>query len=135
MPFTDSFIYICREVMPLLILPLLAAWTIRAAAPPLHRALLKINPVTFYLWAFSLTIVTGRTVKFLSEQQNPDYTTEISLAAIALAICLAQFKAGKYIGNRYGERIAAGQGLGQKNTILAIWMSQMYLTVTAINCG
>lgn len=131
MPFTDSFIYICREVMPLLILPLLAAWTIRAAAPPLHRALLKINPVTFYLWAFSLTIVTGRTVKFLSEQQNPDYTTEISLAAIALAICLAQFKAGKYIGNRYGERIAAGQGLGQKNTILAIWMSQMYLNPVA----
>lgn len=73
----------------------------------------------------------GRTVKFLSEQQNPDYTTEISLAAIALAICLAQFKAGKYIGNRYGERIAAGQGLGQKNTILAIWMSQMYLNPVA----
>lgn len=131
MPFTDSFIYICREVMPLLILPLLTAWALRAVAPPLHRMLLKINPATFYLWALSLTIVTGRTVKFLAEQQNPDYTTEISLAVLALVICLAQFKAGKYIGGLYGERIAAGQGLGQKNTILAIWMSQMYLNPIA----
>lgn len=131
MPFADSFIYICSEVMPLLILPLLTAWALRAITPPVHRALLKINPVTFYLWAFSLTIVTGRTVKFLAEQQDPDYTVEISLAAIALAICLAQFKAGKYIGGKYGERIAAGQGLGQKNTILAIWMSQMYLNPVA----
>jgi len=35
---------------------------------------------------------------------------------------------GRMIGAKYGERIAAGQALGQKNTIFAIWMAQTYLS-------
>jgi len=35
------------------------------------------------------------------------------------------------IGKRYDDTVAGGQGLGQKNTILAIWMAQMYLNPIA----
>ena len=31
------------------------------------------------------------------------------------------------IGTRYSDRISAGQALGQKNTVLAIWMAYTYL--------
>ena len=31
------------------------------------------------------------------------------------------------IGNKYNQKISGGQSLGQKNTVLAIWLSQTYL--------
>ena len=37
------------------------------------------------------------------------------------------------IGRYYGDPVSSGQGLGQKNTILAVWMAQTYLhPLTAI---
>ena len=50
------------------------------------------------------------------------------MAFAALLLCIGQFALGRYIGRRHGETIAGGQGLGQKNTILAIWMAQVYLS-------
>ena len=51
-------------------------------------------------------------------------------------MCCLQFFLGKRIGARYGERITGGQALGQKNTILAIWLAHTYLTpVTAVGAG
>jgi BASS family bile acid:Na+ symporter len=72
-------------------------------------------------------IVTGRTVKFLIEQENPDYSVETGCAIVSLIICCGQFLLGRKIGSKYNDPVSSGQGLGQKNTILAIWMAQVYL--------
>lgn len=127
MPFLQSFFYICRQVGPLLILPLVAAWLMQYFVPRLHRRLLGIHQLAFYLWAVALVIVTGNTVNFLVKQQNPNYIVEISLALVSLVICVGQFLLGRRIGRHYGDPVSSGQGLGQKNTILAIWMAQVYL--------
>lgn len=131
MPFMESFLTVCGKVMPLLVLPLVMAWFFRFCIPPMHRMVLKIGSVTFYLWAVALTSITGRTVKYIVSQENPEIWVEVAMAGIGLVICLAQFKGGKYLGSLYGERIAAGQAMGQKNTILAIWLSQLYLNPIA----
>ncbi|MDF9828937.1 transporter [Parabacteroides sp. PF5-6] len=125
--FLSAFIYICKQVGPILILPLLLAWIIRRYTPVIHQKLLSLNGATFYIWAFSLTLVTGTTVNFLVEQEDPNYVVEISMAVVALVICVIQFLLGRRIGRTYGDPISSGQGLGQKNTILAIWMAQTYL--------
>lgn len=125
--FLSAFIYICKQVGPILILPLLIAWIIRRYTPVIHQKLLSLNGATFYIWAFSLTLVTGTTVNFLVEQEDPNYVVEISMAVVALVICVAQFLLGRRIGKTYGDPVSSGQGLGQKNTILAIWMAQTYL--------
>ena len=62
------------------------------------------------------------------QQDSKDYGAEILMAIAALVLCIAQFALGRRIGKKYGETIAGGQGLGQKNTILAIWMAQVYLS-------
>ncbi len=49
------------------------------------------------------------------------------LAAISLAACIFQFTIGRRIGSHYGDKIATSQSLGQKNTILAIWLTLTYL--------
>lgn len=50
------------------------------------------------------------------------------LALSALVACAWQFGIGKLVGRRLGDYISCGQGFGQKNTILAIWVSYTYLT-------
>lgn len=125
--FVDSMLYICSQVGPILLLPLVAAWIIRYALPRLHASILKVHQLSFYLWAVALIIVTGRTVKFLVEQEDPDLFVEIGCAVVALLICCGQFLLGRKIGRKYGDPVSSGQGLGQKNTILAIWMAQVYL--------
>lgn len=127
MGFTASFFYICRQVGPLFLLPLLTAWGMRYATPKVHKRLLGIHGLSLYLWAIALTIVTGSTVKFLVEQDDPDYVVETTLAITSLVICIAQFLLGRYIGKKNGDPVSAGQGLGQKNTVLAIWMAQAFL--------
>ncbi|WP_079681810.1 bile acid:sodium symporter family protein [Macellibacteroides fermentans] len=131
MPFFESFLFICRQVGPLLILPLVFAWSLRAFLPKLHARILSVHKLSFYLWAVALTIVTGSTVRFLVEQQDPDYTVEIGLAVVSLVICVGQFLLGRRLGKTYGDPVSSGQGLGQKNTILAIWMAQVYLNPIA----
>ncbi|MDR2497535.1 MAG: transporter [Tannerellaceae bacterium] len=126
-PFAEAFLRICRETGPILLLPLLFAWTIRYATPRLHARLTAFPGLTFYLWAIALTVVTGKTVSFFAGQDNPDYKVEAGLAAASLLICVGQFIIGRRIGRHYGDAVSGGQGLGQKNTILAMWMAQAYL--------
>jgi BASS family bile acid:Na+ symporter len=69
----------------------------------------------------------GKTVKFIIDSGTEHLTTELLLAAIALVVCLAQFSLGRYLGRRYGDASAGGQALGQKNTVMAIWLAQAFL--------
>ena len=131
LPFWESFGYIGRQVVPLLIFPLFGAWLVQYLLPRFHRWLLSVQILAFYMWSLALTIVTGRTVTFLLEQPDPHYANEVLLALLALGVCICQFWLGRRMGKKYGNTIAGGQGLGQKNTILAIWMSQIYLCPTA----
>ncbi|MDE6422428.1 MAG: transporter, partial [Muribaculaceae bacterium] len=34
---------------------------------------------------------------------------------------------GRVIGGRFGDKVSGGQALGQKNTVLAVWIALAYL--------
>ena len=131
LPFWEAFFFIFRQVFLLLILPMLCAWFMRRFTPRLHNRLMKIHKLSFYLWAAALTILTGKIIVFLIDQEQHDYRTEIFIGLVSLAICIVQFLLGRWLGRRHGDAVSAGQGLGQKNTILAIWMAQSYLNPIA----
>lgn len=126
-PFAQAFLRILSQVAPILIFPLLLAWLIRYFLPKVNAAITGIRNLTFYLWAVALAIVTGKMVRFFIRQENPDIRTQVLLGVAALIICVLQFLVGRRIGKRYGDPVSSGQGLGQKNTILAMWMAQAYL--------
>lgn len=125
--FMQSVWYICRKVFPILILPLFVAIALRYGMPKAHKALLGIPKMAFYLWVAALTVVTGTTVNFMLNRDSPDYRIETGLFVTSLILCCLQFAAGRRIGKHYGDPVSSGQGLGQKNTILGIWMAQTYL--------
>jgi BASS family bile acid:Na+ symporter len=125
--FLQSVWLICRQVFPLLVLPLFIAIALRKCVPKVHRALLSVPRLTFYLWTFALVIVMGITVDFMLDQAHSNLKTGIGLATTSLILCCVQFLVGRRMGRRYGDPVSSGQGLGQKNTILALWMAQTYL--------
>lgn len=124
--FWSSFFMILSKVFPLLICPFLVAWFLARFLPGLHRKLLGYHELAFYLWAVSLVIVTAQTLYSLINDPADGFT-EMMIALGALAACCLQFFLGKTIGSVYNDRISGGQALGQKNTILAIWMAHTYL--------
>jgi len=130
-PFISSVLSILKPMVLLLLLPLLLALTTRKIAPKINSGIAKISSYSFYLWSIALMIVTGRTVGFILEQKGNTYSTEIIIATGALVVCILQFFLGRKIGSKFSDTIAGGQSLGQKNTILAIWMAQMYLNPIA----
>ena len=72
----------------------------------------------------------GRTTLFILNAKA-DIAVEIELAAIALVLCIVQFKAGRFLGRYTGDVVATTQSVGQKNTIFAIWLSLNFLDPVA----
>lgn len=134
--FWPAFFMIFGRVLPLLVAPFAVALFLHRFVPRIHRQLSAMHSVSFYLWAVALMIVMAQTTHTLLQEPAEGMMTEIWIAAGALAVCCAQFFLGKRIGTIYGERITGGQALGQKNTILAIWLAHTYLTpITAVGAG
>lgn len=126
MPFWGSVWTIFRMVIPVVVLPFAVALALRRVVPRVADGVRRLSSASFYLWIFALAIVTGRVVNFL-DGAEVGVVEGLILAGVSLVICLSQFFVGRFIGGRYGERVAGGQALGQKNTILAIWLTQSYL--------
>lgn len=124
--FWVAFLKILSKVFPLLLFPFFLAWFLRVFLPKVHHFLLGFHDAAFYLWGVALAIVSGQTVRSLMNSEAPVFV-EVLIALAGLVACCIQFYLGKKIGGHYKERISGGQALGQKNTVLAIWMAYTYL--------
>lgn len=129
--FGTTFWHILLSVMPILVGPFLVTLIIRKSAPALHRKIYSAQILSFYLWAAALTIVIGNVTQYVKMQDDGNYTLEAAIAVVSLLICLTQFFFGRKIGRHFGRTVAGGQSLGQKNTVLAIWLTQTYLNPLA----
>lgn len=127
----SSFWHIFISVIPILILPFIIAITVQKVAPVVHKKIQSAQIISFYIWAAALTIVIGNITQYVVLQYDGNYTLEIIIASASLVICLLQFYFGRKIGRKFGRTVAGGQGLGQKNTVLAIWLTQTYLNPLA----
>lgn len=129
--FTTSALLIGAKLFPILVLPLICAWITKITLPKIHTWIVHKSIYTLYLWGCSLAIVTGNTLYFILNQENPDYRLELSLALVALIICIIAFLLGKFMGKIFHEPISCGQSFGQKNTVLAIWMAFTFVNPLA----
>ncbi len=131
LPFLTSVFEITERVGFLLIIPFVIALILNKFLPKTSLFLQSKSGISFYLWSIALTVVTGKTVKFIVAQGSSHLWVEIGIATGALVVCVFQFWLGRKIGRKLDDTVAGGQGLGQKNTVLAIWMAQMYLNPIA----
>lgn len=133
--FGTAFCLIMAKTFPLLIMPCLCAWLVRFLLPAFHRWILHFNDFALYLWAVSLPLAIAVTTRAIVKSGIPvGYMA--GMAGVSLLCCILQFWAGRRIGAKRGSSITAGQALGQKNTVFAIWMAYTFMTpVTSIAGG
>lgn len=125
-----TFIHACwlilRQVFPMLICPFIAAQLIRGFLPKWQERLTRHRDLPFYLWAVALSIAIAITTRSIAHTDHA-LSELLLIALISLVTCILQFALGRLIGRRYGHPISCAQGLGQKNTVFAIWMGYTFL--------
>ena len=136
--FWPAFNMIMAKVFPLLITPCLCAWLVRYLFPRLHRRLVKYPDLPFYIWSVALTLAIALTTKAIIHS-DASIGLLLAMSGVSLVCCAFQFAFGRHVGGRYGGeagKITAGQSMGQKNTVFAIWLAYTFMTpVTAIVGG
>lgn len=126
MGFATAFFLILYKVALVLIVPMGLSYIVKHFFHSFHRWVINVKDLSYYLWAASLTIVTGTTVKNICHAQT-SASFLLLIALLSLLLCFLQFFMGWRIGARCGSIIESGQALGQKNTAFAIWIASVYL--------
>lgn len=128
-------ILILGKVFPLLLLPLIAALLMRLLMPKVHYVVSRYTHVSFYLWVVALALAMAVTTRYIMHT-SVGFGTQLWIVAVSFFCCFLQFWAGRKIGALYGDTVTAGQSLGQKNTVLAIWLGYTFYTpITALAGG
>ena len=126
MEFWPGFLKLLNEVFCVLVVPMILAYFVKHYMKSLHRRIVAVRDLSYYLWACSLMIVTGTTVKNIVHAEAGIFLL-MAIALLGLVVCIIQFAVGRYIGRFFGHAQESGQALGQKNTAFAIWLSNAYL--------
>lgn len=110
-------------------LPLALAQALVYISPPAAKIIARYHNLSFFLWLLVLFIATANSVDSIIELKVP-VNTLISIAAISFVICIINFSIGSIIGGeKYSQE--ASQSLGQKNTILTIWIASTFISPIA----
>ena len=127
MTFMASFLSILKRVGVVIGLPFFVALALQLWLPKANSFLSRYKGLSFYLWSIALLFTIGQTIDFIFLHGKGNWNVIIWLAVASLLFCALQFALGKWIGRKYGDVIAGGQLLGQKNTAMGIWMANHYL--------
>ncbi len=131
MPFFTSFLHILRRIGSVIGLPFFIALALQLCLPKANAFLSRYKGLAFYLWAVALFLTLGQTIHFIFLNGKGNWSSILWLGVSALLFCIIQFGLGKWIGSKYGDTIAGGQLLGQKNSAMGIWMANHYLNPLA----
>ena len=129
-----SFLYmsmmVFRNVTTVLVVPLILALLSRRFLPKFVAQVKSVKDLGFYMWCFNLTILMGETLRNILHATVSGWILAL-LLIVPLFVCLIQFAIGKAVGRHYDASISAGQALGQKNTIVGIWLTLTFLNPLA----
>lgn len=129
--FWTSFLLILRKIGPTIALPFFVALFLQLFWKKGNGFLARYKNSTFYIWAFLLFLTLGQTIDYIFIHGKGNGINILWLGIASVLACTVHFALGKWVGRRYGDTIAGGQMLGQKNTAMGIWMANTYLNPLA----
>ena len=131
MSFINSFLLILSKISPVIALPFFVVLVLQVFFPKTNHFLSRYKGISFYLWAICLLLTLGQTINFIFIHGKGNENTILALGISSVITCTIHFATGKWLGGKYGDRIAGGQLLGKKNTAMGIWMANTYLNPLA----
>jgi len=128
--FLTAVLMLLRNVAVVLVVPLVLALLSRKFIPGFVARANQYKNLGFYIWCVNLVIVTGITMQNIAHSTVSGWVLWLLLIT-PLFVCLIQFAIGKAIGRHWNDSISAGQALGQKNTVVGIWLTLTFLNPLA----
>ena len=128
--FFAAVLMVLKNVTVVLVVPLVLALTSRKVIPSFTSWLAKKKDLGFYLWCVNLAIVSGVTMRNILLSTVSGHTL-VLLIILPLFVTIALFAIGKAVGRPFGDSISAGQALGQKTTVVGIWLTISFLNPLA----
>lgn len=128
--FLTASMMLLRNVFTVLVVPLALAMLSRKYIPAVVSKLNTYKNLGFYIWCVNLAIVTGLTMQNIAHSTVSGWIL-FGLLITPLFVCIIQFTIGKAVGRIWGDSISAGQALGQKNTVVGIWLTLTFLNPLA----
>lgn len=133
--FLSAFLVILRKMAVILVLPLILGFIIRHWIGSVRRYIERHSDLGFYSWAFSLSITAGITLRNILQSESGSVVL-LLIALLTLLTSVFQYALGHFVGHRYKAKVCPVQGMFQKNTALAIWVSWLYLSsLSSVGAG
>lgn len=116
------------SIQPIITIPLSIAFGLRAFYPEIARRIVSFQKYTLVVWMISVFIILAkashdiREMGFMSLWQSGMFPL---LGGLSLFLCVFLFLIG-WLSSKNKHPIEGAQSMGQKNTTLIIWITQMY---------
>lgn len=127
---------IFNSIQPIISIPLAIALGLRAFYPEIADKVENYQKYTLYIWCFNVFIIISRAsydIRSMGPEQlwrSGVFQEELVLSAV---LCGLLFFLGWFFDRKH-HPIEGSQSMGQKNTMLVIWISQAYAGSVAALC-
>lgn len=127
---------IFTSIQPIITIPLAIALGLRSFYPEVADKIVKLQKYTMFIWIFNVFILLSKAsyeVRAMGVEKlwrDGDFQ---KTALISLVLCVLLFFLG-WLCERKSHPIEGSQSMGQKNTMLVIWIAQLYAGPVAALC-
>jgi bile acid:Na+ symporter, BASS family len=115
-----SMLPFLAQTLALVFLPLGLSAAVRRI-PGSQSPLRRLRRLSFPLWLAALVLASAKTSEFLRGHPETGATTVLAIAGGSALLCALHFLVGRLLGGK-AFALEAGQSLGQKNTMLTLWL-------------
>jgi BASS family bile acid:Na+ symporter len=116
-PSTRPFL---AQTLALVLIPLGLSAGVRRL-PMARSPMRRLRRLSFPLWLAALVLASAKTSEFLRSHPETGARTVLAIAGGSAILCALHFLVGRSIGGP-DRALEAGQSLGQKNTMLTLWL-------------
>ena len=122
-----AFAAVAQSVGLVVFTPLVLAWIVLWLHPAAAGWPARRRNLSFGIWVTAIFLTTANASDFVRRQESTPLGVLAQIAGVTLAVCVAGFVLGRWIGGREFPT-EASQSLGQKNTTFTIYLALSYAT-------
>lgn len=102
--------------------PFALAMVLRNFLKPVAEFIRKIKFLSFYFWMVMLFTVCAQSSTYICRQDDLSWLILGEIFALSATMCAICFTSGYFLGEKHFRR-ECSQSLGQKNTMLMLWVA------------
>lgn len=119
-----------RDLLLIMALPFALALALRKFVPAAETWPKRFKMLSLSMWSAMLLVISAGASDFLRRNRDVSPWIVVGIAGIAAAICAVNFTLGHFIMPRRFRR-EGSQTLGQKNTMLTLYLAQTFASPLA----